>query len=54
MNWTCKHCENWTREACALWGKAAVLFPSADPDTCTSFSRDPGSDDDLIAPRNEG
>jgi hypothetical protein len=44
MNWTCRHCEKWTREGCVL---GHLMFPNGSPDWCPDFYREPGSDDDL-------
>lgn len=43
-DFTCRHCEKWTREGCVL---GHAVFPNGSPDWCPDFYREPGSDDDL-------
>jgi len=54
MEWTCRHCEHWSRhegvgEVCAIG-----LSGAADRMACDGFSREPGADDDLNLSRDHG
>lgn len=44
--WTCRHCESWDRTGC-LAGQNDI-FPHGTPQTCETFTREPGSDDTLL------